>query len=132
MSVLSPVIVVVCLTLTLNTPQVGAAEPFLESAPTTSPAFGEAFTEAQRALNDKRWSDVIDRAKEVLATDNRRPDDTYAAYYFILEANKGLKDRAGMRDAIHGMLDSGFPISPHTRAVFDRVLESEILATPQN
>lgn len=91
--------------------------------PSTSPAFGDQFMAAQDALEAKRWSDVIANAQKVLAASNRKPDDTYAANYFLMEAHRALGNIAEARAAQKGMLDSGFPISPGTRAWIDRALQ---------
>lgn len=124
MTLFSPILLAAGLLLTTHAPLLTAATQNPPAAPLTSPAFGQIFMDAQKALQEKRWEDVIDKAKQVLADGRRRPDDTYAAYYFMLEAHKGRKDGAGLREAIRGMLASGFPISAEDRASLNRRLET--------
>src|SRR5690606_5115801 len=87
----------VILFMAIGVLQASAATAAESNGPKTSPAFTDAFREAQNALVEKRWSDVVTKAQEVLASNDRNPDDTYAANYFLLEANRGLRNVPEMR-----------------------------------
>jgi hypothetical protein len=78
------------------------------NAPKTSPAFGDQFTAADAALKAKRYGEAEAKAREVLASGSRKPDDTYAAHYFLLEGAKARKDMPGIIAGLEGMLESGF------------------------
>jgi hypothetical protein len=79
-----------------------------QRVPKTSPAFGDQFTAADAARKANNWTEVVTKAKEVLASDKRKPDDTYAAHYFLVEASTALKDVPGQIAALEGMIESGF------------------------
>ena len=66
-----------------------------QRVPKTSPAFGDQFTAADAAMKANSWTEVIAKAKEVLASDKRKPDDTYAAHYFLVQASTALNDQPG-------------------------------------
>lgn len=81
--------------------------------PTTSPAFADQFTAAQKAKDAKRWPDVIAKANEVLSSSKtKKPDDIYAAHYFLLEAAKGQNNTQAIIQNLEGILNSGFALGP--------------------
>lgn len=80
-----------------------------EARTNTSPIFNKDFTDARQFLSERAWYDAIDRAQRVLKNDKRTPDDIYVSHFILLQANQGLRNRAGMRTAAQGMIDSGFP-----------------------
>jgi hypothetical protein len=93
-----------------------------EARTKTSRAFNSYFNDASRFLSEGRWHDVISKIQKVLESDKRTPDDTYAAYFYLLEANRQLRNRPGMRAAVQGMIDSGLP-SPELKAELLRLIE---------
>jgi tetratricopeptide (TPR) repeat protein len=91
---------------------VGSATVSAQS-PTTSPAFADQFTAAQKAKDAKRWPEVIAKANEVLSSSKaRKPDDVYAAHYFLLEAAKGQNNTNAIIQSLEGILNSGFALGP--------------------
>jgi TolA-binding protein len=92
-----------------------------QKAPTTSPELGEIFSAAQKALQARNWAEVEAKAKEALAR-QKRPDDIYAAHYFMLEVDKAQKNNAGIIEHLEGMLNSGFSSGPAADAAFRKAL----------
>lgn len=92
-----------------------------QNAPTTSPALGEIFTAAQKAMEGKRWQEVETRAREALSK-QRKPDDIYAAHYFLLEVDKARNNHAGVIEHLEGMLNSGFSPGAAAQAQFRKAL----------
>jgi len=91
---------------------VGSATAYAQT-PTTSPAFAEQFTAAQKAKDAKRWPEVIAKANEVLSSSKaKKPDDVYAAHYFLLEAAKGQNNTQAIIQNLEGILNSGFALGP--------------------
>ena len=93
------------------------------AAPTTTPALGEIFTAAQNAVAAKKWQEAEAKAKEALAK-QKKPDDIYAAHYFLLEVDKAQKNNAGIIEHLEGMLNSGFSPGPAAQAQFRKALLS--------
>lgn len=93
-------------------------------APKTSPALGETFTAAQKALEAKNYTQASAKAREVLASSSKKPDDVYAAHYFLLEVAKAQKNNQGIIDGLEGMLASGFSPGPGAQAQFRKALVS--------
>ncbi len=93
----------------------------VEARTNTSPLFNKNFNDARRFLAEGQWYDAINKIQKVLESDKRTPDDTYVAYFYLLQANRELRNRAGMRAAAQGMVDSGFP-SPDLKAELLRVI----------
>ena len=91
------------------------------AAPTTSPALGEIFTAAQNALEARRWDEVEAKAKEALSK-QRKPDDIYAAHYFLMEVDKAQRNNAGIIEHLEGMLNSGFSPGAGAQAQFRKAL----------
>ncbi len=93
------------------------------AAPTTTPALGEIFTAAQNAVTAKKWQEAEAKAKEALSK-QKKPDDIYAAHYFLLEVDKAQKNNAGIIEHLEGMLNSGFSPGPAAQAQFRKALLS--------
>lgn len=93
------------------------------AAPKTSPALGEIFTAAQEALTAKRYPDAQAKAREALSK-QKKPDDIYAAHYFLLEVAKAQKNNAAIIEHLEGMLNSGFSPGPTAKAQFQKALLS--------
>lgn len=95
-----------------------------DAAPKTSPALAETFTAAQKALEGKNYAQAQAKAREVLAASNKKPDDVYAAHYFLLEVAKAQKNNQGIIDSLEGMLNSGFSPGANGQAQFRKALVS--------
>lgn len=91
------------------------------AAPKTSPALGEVFTAAQNALTAKKYAEAQAKAREALAK-QKKPDDVYAAHYFLLEVAKAQRNNAGIIEHLEGMLNSGFSPGPTAQAQFRKAL----------
>lgn len=89
--------------------------------PSTSPALGEVFTAAENARKAQRWTEVETKAKEALAK-QKKPDDIYAAHYYMLEVDKAQKNNAGIIEHLEGMLNSGFSPGAAAQAQFRKAL----------
>lgn len=76
--------------------------------PDLSQPLRETFRAAQAAQKAKRWNEVIAKAQEVLASSNRKPDDTYYAYYLLYAAHNAQGHKAEELKALQGLVDSGF------------------------
>lgn len=94
------------------------------AAPKTSPALGEIFTAAQSALTAKRYAEVTAKSREALAHPQKKPDDVYAAHYFLLEVAKAQKNNAAIIEHLEGMLNSGFSPGATAQAQFRKALLS--------
>jgi tetratricopeptide (TPR) repeat protein len=94
-----------------------------QNAPTTSPALGDVFTAAQAAMQAKKWDEVEAKAQEALSK-QKKPDDIYAAHYFLLEVDKAKRNNAGIIEHLEGMLNSGFSPGPDAQAQFRKALVS--------
>src|SRR5688572_25878177 len=77
-----------------------------EARTNTSRVFNRYFNDASQFLAEGRWHDAIGKIQKVLESDKRTPDDTYVAYFYLMQANRELRNRAGMRTAVQGMVDS--------------------------
>jgi tetratricopeptide (TPR) repeat protein len=86
----------------------GLAVAAQSNSPRNSPQHGEAFTAAQSALTARRYAEVSAKAKEVLASPRKSPDDIFIAHNFLLQVASAQKDAAGQIAAMQGMLESGF------------------------
>src|SRR5690606_3200413 len=91
------------------------------AAPKTSPALGEIFTAAKAAVDAKRYPEAQAKAREALAK-QKKPDDVYAAHYFLLEVAKAQRNNAGIIEHLEGMLNSGFSPGPTAQAQFRKAL----------
>lgn len=80
--------------------------------PKTTPALAETFTAAQSALDARRYPEAIAKAREILASPRKSPDDVYAANSFLMRAAQAQNDTRGMTVAMEGMLASGFSPGP--------------------
>jgi hypothetical protein len=89
--------------------------------PKTSPECAPQFTAAQTALAAKNYAEVSAKAREALGK-CRKPDDGYAANYFLLEVAKAQKNNAGIIEGLEGMLASGFEPGPGTANQFRKAL----------
>jgi Tfp pilus assembly protein PilF len=92
-----------------------------EARTNTSRMFNSHFNDARRFLAEGHWYDAIDKIEKVLESDKRTPDDTYVAYFYLMQANRELRNRTGMRTAVQGMVDSGFP-TPELKAELLRLI----------
>jgi tetratricopeptide (TPR) repeat protein len=90
----------------------GLASAGQAAGPRTSPALAETFTALQSAVNAKRYAEATAKAREVLASPRKSPDDVYAAHGFLAQIATAQRDAAGQIAAMEGMLESGF--SPGT------------------
>ncbi len=89
------------------------------------------FREAEKAQQEKRWPDVIALAQQALTTGERKPDDTYYAYYLIAEAYRATGNRNEVRKAMQGMIDSGFLTPEQQIALIGRLATMDSPKTPQ-
>ena len=80
-----------------------------------SPAVAKAMKGVKDAADQKKFAEVITRAKAVLALPGRTPADAFVAYQFMTVAYQGQGNRAEMLTALQGQLDSGYP-SPAQRS----------------
>lgn len=91
------------------------------AAPSTTPALGEIFVAAQKAVEAKKWQEAEAKAQEALSK-QKKPDDVYAAHYFLLEVDKAQKNNAGIIEHMEGMLNSGFSPGPAAQNQFRKAL----------
>jgi tetratricopeptide (TPR) repeat protein len=91
--------------------------------PKISPALAKPFKAAQDAQKAKRWPEVVAKAQEVLASKERKPDDTYYAYYLIFEAGRATNNNADVRKGLEGIVDSGF-LTPPQQVTYLKALAS--------
>jgi len=89
--------------------------------PNITPALAKTFRAAQEASKARKWSEVIAKAQEALATPNRKPDDTYYANYLLFTAYHAGGNVDEERKALRGVVESGF-LSPDQQAPFIRAL----------
>lgn len=82
-----------------------AAEPAKVSV---SPAAAKAMKGVKDAADQKKFAEVITRARAVLALPGRTPADAFVAYQFMTVAYQGQGNRAEMLTALQGQLDSGY------------------------
>ena len=69
-------------------------------------------------MDAKNWAEVTAKANDVLTSSKpKKPDDVYAAHYFLLEAAKAQNNTPGMIASLEGMLASGFPLGPTAEPV---------------
>lgn len=94
------------------------------SGPSTSPELADQFTAAQKALDAKRYAEVAAKAKEILASPKKTPDDVYAANYFQMMAAQQQRNTPGLIAALEGMLGSGFATTPAAMNTLRRPLMS--------
>jgi tetratricopeptide (TPR) repeat protein len=77
-------------------------------APDITMSLRKSFIAAQDALQAKHYQDVIAKVQEILASSNRKPDDTYYAYYLLFQANRALGNEDEERKALEGVVNAGF------------------------
>ena len=92
------------------------------SPPTGSPATGNLLIDAHAAQLAGRWPEVIKLAREALTKIGRRPNETYNAHQLLYAASLATSDRAEEREALKGMIASGF-LQPDGRATLVKRLE---------
>jgi tetratricopeptide (TPR) repeat protein len=76
--------------------------------PQNSPQHGEAFTAAKTALSARQYAVAAAKAREVLASSRKSPDDVFIAHNFLVQVATAQKDAAGQIAGMEGMLESGF------------------------
>jgi len=89
--------------------------------PKPSPALAKSLKAVQDAMIARHWPEVISKAQEVLAAPNRKPDDTFLAYFMMSKAYEAQGNRDEVRKSLQGMVDSGF-LSPSQAAQYIKVL----------
>ncbi|HUG72064.1 MAG TPA: tetratricopeptide repeat protein [Steroidobacteraceae bacterium] len=94
------------------------------AGPRTSPALAETFTALQSAVNAKRYAEATAKAREVLASPRKTPDDVYAANYFLVQIAGAQGNPAGQIAGMEGMLESGFSPGVATQNQFRKALAS--------
>lgn len=116
--------VVLGIVLAVGSAAAGAGQAPQGPQPKTTPALADTFTAAQSALDAKRYPEAIAKAKEILASPRKSPDDVYAANYFLMTAAQKQNDMAGMIAAMEAMLSSGFNPGPAVQNQFRKALMS--------
>lgn len=116
--------VVLGIVLAVGSAAVGAGQAPQGPQPKTTPALADTYTAAEAALNAKRYPELVNKAKEILASPRKGPDDVYAANSYLLRAAQAQNDMAGMIGAMEAMLASGFNPGPGVQTQFRKALMS--------
>lgn len=105
--ILAPVAVVLIAGICAGGPfTVRAAAP---AGPTVSAAAMKPLSEANSALDAKKYDEVISLSKEALAIPAKSPFDTFVAYQFLATAYAQKKNITEQLEAMQGQVDSGIP-----------------------